>query len=169
MKTTNRFLILLFIGVIWLSSCSKDDNTSEIEEQEAYNNSMSFRQEAYDVQYVYAKQEGTLNKLTLFMSSLSKQQIMSLPEGSGATMNFRGIPVAGYGFYAKLPTSHFYLAEINNSRLLRSNSIESKKATEGYIEVLEFTETNIKLKYSYTRKDGVVFKGEYNGTYKTKN
>lgn len=167
MKTTSKFLILLFLSVIGFSSCSKDDDASQTEQPKTYSNSMSFGQDNYGIQLVYVKQEGTLNKLNLYLSSLSKQQIKSLPEGSGAAMHFRYIPTAGNGFYVELPTSHFYLAEVNSSKLLRSNSVESKKATEGHIEVLEYTEDSIKLKYSYTRKDGVVFKGEYNGSYES--
>ncbi|MCG8184072.1 hypothetical protein [Tenacibaculum piscium] len=167
MKTMNKLSILLFLSVIGLSSCSKDNDTQQVESEITYNNSMSFGQDTYGIQFVSAVQKGT--NLNLYLSSLTLAQLENLPEGSGASMEFNNIPPKENRFYIEIPTYHYYLAEVNNAKLLRSNTIESKKAKDGYIEVLEYTADNIKLKYSYTRKDGVVFKGEYNGVYKTIN
>ncbi|MDE1207448.1 hypothetical protein [Tenacibaculum larymnensis] len=165
MKKRNKLLMVVFLFLIGLTSCSEEE---QAQVQEIYNNTMSFGQDEYGIQLVNVSYDFQ-GDIALLLHSLTKNQLTQLPLGSGAKMEFEGIKQTDISmdvdYFVEIPESHYYLGVVNSSQLLRSNNVDSKKATEGYVKVVELTEDNIKLRYLYKRLDGVVFKGEYSGAY----
>ncbi|MEE3999475.1 hypothetical protein V1T75_03905 [Tenacibaculum sp. FZY0031] len=165
MKTRNKLLMLVLLLVVGFTSCSKEEQAPA---QEIYNNTMNFGQDEYGIQQVNISYN-LHGDIAIGLHSLTKDQSAQLPAGSGAKMEFEGIKQVDISmdadYYIEMPESHYYLGAVNGFQLLRSTNVDSKRAVEGYVKVIELTADNIQLKYAYKRLDGVVFEGAYSGLY----
>ncbi|CAL2104490.1 exported protein of unknown function [Tenacibaculum sp. 190130A14a] len=164
----NKLYIAALFFITIFSSCSSNEQDSL---SETYNNTISFGQEEFGIQQVNVGYD-LFGNISLLLHSLNKNQLIQLPSGSGAFIEFEGIKQSQIhmdsDYYVEIPEAHYYLGVVNGDQLLRSNGINIKKAVEGYVKIIELSNDNIKLRYLYKRFDGVMFKGEYSGPYTEK-
>ncbi|WP_299363334.1 hypothetical protein [Winogradskyella sp.] len=169
--------VLVFLLAITFLACSSDDDTNSNTDENT--NQFIFNGETYNLTTAVINDEDTSSDNVSEISiSIFNKSAAELAGNSDLTdinfvyFDFDDVTIQNTTYdeiddYAVSTNSSIIDSEFNNGTVLLSdNDSESDVyAQSGSVTITNFTEFNIKLTFTFTRNDGQVISGSYDGNY----
>lgn len=175
MKPKPPYLVVLILTLVLLA-CSPEENTNIIDNA---NKEFTFNNETYDLEslIIYDENTTTTEPSTIRISLFNKQSSVITSNADVDDVTYVYFEVNATNLeqttYSNIDD---YNVSINNSvvdsdfitgtTLLNSSDPESDIfAQSGFITITNFTQFNIVFTFTFTRADGQIISGRYDGNY----
>lgn len=165
-----KIYVKLFLLTFILHSCSSENSSNNTENENGFKINNAF----YSTSYVYLYDENTIDNNSSDLSIiLSNQNLLGSDIASG--INYVYIDFNGVSFeignksiidYKILQNASLTDGIVENGvTLLDDTSDSGFTAIQSSLNIISLSSTNIEFEFSFTREDGEIISGNYNGPF----
>lgn len=177
MKTKVFKFLLILLVIKLISSCSSDDNNSNnIIINESPGN-LTYNGQSYDLVTLYIHDENIENNDPSDIGfSFANKTEAEINSGNQLTnivniyfdfteSNLQEVTYTNVLDYNISLNGTYNNGSFSEGNLILSNVDNNLEASSSTVTIINLTETTVNLTFSFTRIDGEIISGSYNGTY----